>query len=418
MRTIKGVVTLAVALCALGGLAAGSAVAAAYRVENKTITKTVESALTSGASELKGEFLGGRVELAIKSQKSAGSFDLESGGLAKATINLEGNALYEINEKGEYTLISNCGVPTFAIGAKAELSVFNGKLASAFAPEDSVFADFSITGASCGLRKTDNYLTGTMIGIVPEAEVSKGTHLVSFIPSEAKSQNLSVYGSPAELTSTESLSLNGANLGKRWSAVSGSSPEESPKHAFYTEGEPVSTPVGVAGARGTTTIAGTLLADRVAIKCTGGSSSGTLEGSGLSATESSLTGCSLSEVNEGKETELPKCTVGAISWSGKGTLRFYNEELASEISPASGTVFVKFPITGSSCALKKASNELTGSLSCGLPEAGVSKVEHQLACNPHEGEASLKFNGEAATLESTEALKLTGTAAGKKWSAV
>ena len=211
--------------------------------------------------------------------------------------------------------------------------------------------------------------------------------------------------------------LGGANAGKRWSAGNGGS-EETPTHAFRSEGSTITGSVGIAGTRGTTTLAGTILGTGATIKCTGGTSTGTLAGAGVSTGESSLTGCSLREVSKGKETELTLCKVGAISLSDMGDLRFYGEELASELSPSSGTVFAKFAITGSECSLKKATNELTGSLSSLLPEAGTEKVEHQLSYKPGIEQATLSLDGNPATLEATETLKLAGTSAGKKWSAV
>jgi hypothetical protein len=419
MRSIlRSTCALVVVACALCSVAAASASANGYRIENKAISSTVEGTITSGASELKYEDSGAR--FAIKSQKSTGTFSLETGGLAKETINLEGNALYEVNGKGEDVLLSSCTVPTITLAAKADLSLFNGELAGAFAPknEGGIFANIAIDGSSCALRKADGELVGTMTGLLPAAEVSEATHVVSFNPAEAKSQSLRLSDETAELTSSESLSLSGANASRPWSAVSGSGREESPEGAFRVEGKAVSSSVGISGTGGASTLAGKLLGYSVTIKCTGGSSAGTLEGSGLSTASSSLTGCSLREVKEGKETELPKCTVGTIAISDKGNLRFYGEELASELSPSSGVVFANFPITGSSCLLKKASNELIGSFGCVLPEAGREKVEHQLSCKPGEAETNLKLNGEPATLEATETLKLTGTSAGKKWSAV
>ena len=172
--------------CALCSVAVASASANEFHVEGKAIASTVEGTLTSGASELKGEFVGGGTELAIKSQKATGIFALKPGGLSTATIDLEGNALYQVGAGGD-VLIPTCSVSTIAIVTKADLSTFAGKLADAFEPASgTIFADFSITGSECSLRKTENNLTGTVTGILPHGGVSEISHMVSFNPGEAK----------------------------------------------------------------------------------------------------------------------------------------------------------------------------------------------------------------------------------------
>src|ERR1700689_4122581 len=115
MRSIlRGMCALIAALCAFCGVVVASATANEFHVEGKAVPSAVAGTLTGGPSVLRGEPFGGGTEFDIKSQKSTGTFSLESGGLAKATIDLEGNALYEVRGEGDI-LIPGCRISTIII---------------------------------------------------------------------------------------------------------------------------------------------------------------------------------------------------------------------------------------------------------------------------------------------------------------
>jgi hypothetical protein len=162
----------------------------------------------------------------------------------------------------------------------------------------------------------------------------------------------------------------------------------------------------------------------VKVDVTAGSDSGTfsLEPGGKDTASVSFTSLALYETNTaGEDTVLlSKCSVNEgklLTFTVKTELLVLNSVLLDTYKGLVGTLFVEFPITGSSCALKKAKNELTGSFNAILPEHEVNKELHIQEFNPAvAGTQSLEFAGKPATFESKESLVLSGSNAGKGWS--
>jgi hypothetical protein len=413
---LRSMLVLAVTVCALSGVATASASASSYEyiAAGKTVSTSVGVTGTRGASKLTFRLPGGP-KLDAKCTGGSSSGKLEKEGKSYDEVTLAGcGTLKEVKESGEEVELKGCTVGNAGLAGSGTI-VKNG---SAIENQlTGVLGNFAIEGTECALRKSKNLIEGSVKCAVAGAEGEWVEHEVRCEPGEG---SLSVDGSSATMETVEAVKSSGESAGKKWSVRPAG--YKSPEHGFRVEGKELTTSVGFAGTRGATKISGTILGQGIVIHCTGGASTGTLEGKGLSAGEGTITGCSVWEAEEGKEIELPKCTVATITFSDKGTLVTQGYGLGDEFVPASES-FASFKIKGSECAIAKAAaykleGRFSGGLQEGTREIETEKLEHTVNCNPkEEAQPLLTLGGNPATIESTESVKLTGTSEGKKWSA-
>jgi hypothetical protein len=205
-------------------------------------------------------------------------------------------------------------------------------------------------------------------------------------------------------------------------AVSAAAAATAFAHEFLVEGTAITELVDGAFESATSHIRGEL--SGVKVDVTAGSDSGTfsLSSGGVDAATISFTSNALYETNSAGEDIAPlsKCVVNEskpITFDVKTELLELSSVLLDTFTGATRPLIVNIPISGSSCALKKAVNELTGTFNAILPEHEVSKVLHSIEFNPSvTGTQSLDLAGKPATFTSTESLALCGSYAGKGWS--
>jgi hypothetical protein len=205
-------------------------------------------------------------------------------------------------------------------------------------------------------------------------------------------------------------------------ATSAAASAAGPAHEFFVEGSEVTSLVDGTFTSATSHLRGELLGLKIDV--TAGSDSGTfsLSPGGLDAATISFTSLALYETNsKGEDTELlSKCFVNGgktIAFGVETELLEASGVLLDTFTPTTPPLFVNIPITGSSCALKKATNELTGSFNAILPNHGANKVLHIIEFDPAvAGTQSLELAKEPATFESEESLVLSGADTGKRWS--
>jgi hypothetical protein len=204
-------------------------------------------------------------------------------------------------------------------------------------------------------------------------------------------------------------------------AASAAATATSSAHEFFVEGTAVTSLVDGAFTSATSHLRGELSGTKIDV--TAGSDSGTfsLEPGGKGTATVSFTSLALYETNSaGEDTALLKCVVNegkAITFDVKTELLEASGVLLDTFTPSTPPSFVNIPITGATCALKKATNEMTGSFNAILPEHETNKVLHTLEFNPAAGGTqSIEFAGKPATFESKESLTLNGTNTGKGWS--
>jgi methionine-rich copper-binding protein CopC len=192
-------------------------------------------------------------------------------------------------------------------------------------------------------------------------------------------------------------------------------------HEFLVEGTPVSGSVAGTFTSATSHLRGELSGTKIDV--TAGSDSGTftLSAGGADAAAVSFTSLALYETNSsGQDTVLlSKCTVNegkVLTFSVNTKLEELSSKLVDNFVGTAPPLFVNIPVTGSSCALKKAVNEATGNVDALLPEGEVNKVLHNLEFVPGSGQ-SLEFAGKPASFESKESLVLSSPNGGKSWSA-
>jgi hypothetical protein len=367
---------------------------------------------TRGATVIAGKVAG--ISIRVKCTGGSGSGTFEVGGASTGEASITGCSVSDVEGAKEEELTS-CKVANFSLSDKGELGIYGygSALGEEFASSSAgAFAELSITGSACAVKASKVKLEGAFECELHEAGVEKVEHKLACKPTEG--EFLTFDGEAATIESSETLELTGTFAGKKWSAHAPGAEFGDP--SYTSEGK--AAPFGFAGTRGATVIAGKVAGISIRVKCTGGSGSGTFEVGGASTGEASITGCSVSDVEGAKEEELTSCKVANFSLSDKGELDVYGygSALGEEFVPSSAGAFAELSITGSACAVKVSKGKLQGVFECELHEAGAEKVERELACRPPEGEL-LTFDGEAATIESSETLKLTGTFAGKKWRA-
>jgi hypothetical protein len=413
--TLRSMFVLVVAVCALGGAAASaSASSYEYIAAGKAVSTSAGVTGTRGASTLTWtHILGGGPTFIAKCTGGSSSGTLEKEGKSSYAMTITGCGHLKIRESGKEEEIKACTFGNVTLSGYGTLS----KGGSSEIENDltEVRGNFAIEGKECVFR-TRETLAGSMKCVVVAPEAERVEHEGRCEPSEG---SLVVGDEAATLETVEAVKLSGTLAGRKWSARNaGYIPRE---HGFRVEGKELTASVGFAGTRGATTITGTLFEESIVIHCTGGASTGTFEAKGLiSAGEGTITGCSLWVIKEGKEVELPLCKVATFKFSDKGTLVQQGYGLGSEfVQTSEESPFAKVSVTGSECALKKSSSSLEGrNLSCLLSENEIEKVEHKLSCSPkEEAQPQITFSGSPATIETTEALKLTGTSEGKDWSA-
>jgi hypothetical protein len=205
MTKAKLAVVSLVAALGVSGAASASASAHEFIVEGKAIGES-EDILSSFKSEGTSFFASvSHTKVEIKCAKDKGSVALEFFGKTKGSITYEECKAYQLNAKRELTLLK-CTVPNTKIFFIDHLITFKAKVADEFEPEGTSFGEFKVTGGECPIGGAYS-LKGTVIGIQPEAEVEKETHLTEFVPTEAGSQKLELGEGAAELVGTEELTL-------------------------------------------------------------------------------------------------------------------------------------------------------------------------------------------------------------------
>jgi hypothetical protein len=390
---------LVVAVCAVSGLAAASASASTskteYFVEGAKVKSTAYTAGT-GAGTAKLAWEEYSVKDAVNCAAETSSGDIGAEGRSGQTLRFT-----ECHLTLGGSEPPNCGVEV-VIGSNGTLAEASGEKYIEATLENSVL---KVAGSSCNFKK-ELPIQGAMKCQLPEAGWTKLTQRLECKPSGA----WKVYGSAAEteVSTGEAVALSGESKGKLWS------PGEPKPHGFLVEGEKVKTAVTDSATRGATRIEGEVLKDKVAVVCTEGSSTGKLEERGLISGELDFAGCKLYEFEKGKEYESG-CTVENFHASVSAGLAPYLpgfEEIGDVLTISSGATIHFLKACGA-----RGTYPLEGEVSCALPGVQTAAVEHEVSCKPHERAPMLKLGGSPAMLETKETLKLTGTSAGKKWSA-
>jgi hypothetical protein len=206
MVKIRRVVIAVVVALGVTGVACAAAWAHEFIIEGKAIQET-EDILTSTKSGPSTAITVVRgVTIEVKCAKDKGIVALGFDGQTKGSITYEECKAYERNSKGELVLLK-CVVANTLITFSDQLVTFKSRVADEFKPaEGTTFGEFKITGGEC-LISGVYALSGTVIGIQPEAEVEKETHLTEFIAAEAGSQKLELGGGTAELNAVEEVTL-------------------------------------------------------------------------------------------------------------------------------------------------------------------------------------------------------------------
>jgi hypothetical protein len=192
-------------------------------------------------------------------------------------------------------------------------------------------------------------------------------------------------------------------------------------HEFLVEGSAVTSLVDGTFTSATSHLRGTL--GGAHIDFTAGSDSGTfsLSAGGIDAATVSFTSLALYETNTAGEDIAPlKCSVNEgklLTFVVKTELLELNSIVLDTYKGSTPPLLINIPISGSSCAFKKAVNNIEGTFNAILPERAVNKVLHIQEFNPaNTASQSLTFAGAAATFEDKESLVLSGSNAGKSWS--
>jgi hypothetical protein len=206
------VVALVVALGVMG-VACAAAWAHEFIIEGKAI-KEAEDIVTSTKSATSTVITVVRgVTIEVKCAKDKGIVALGFAGQTKGSITYEECKAYERNSKGELLLLK-CVVANTLFTFNDQLVTFKSRVADEFKPaEGTTFGDFKLTGAECAIGGS-YALSGTVIGVQPEAEVEKETHLTEFIAAEAGSQSLELGGGTAELNAVEEVTLPEGKKGR------------------------------------------------------------------------------------------------------------------------------------------------------------------------------------------------------------
>jgi hypothetical protein len=193
-------------------------------------------------------------------------------------------------------------------------------------------------------------------------------------------------------------------------------------HEFLVEGSAVTSLVDGTFTSATSHFRWVLLGTDVDVVSNAASGTFSLSPEGGDAETISFTSLALYETNAaGEDTALlSKCVVNegrSMTFSVNSKLTELGGELVDAFEGLRPPLIVEFPILGTSCAVKKAINEITGSVDALLPEGEVSKILHSWEFRPSaSGSQSLEFSKSPATFESKESLVLGGSVTGRKWS--
>jgi hypothetical protein len=172
-------------------------------------------------------------------------------------------------------------------------------------------------------------------------------------------------------------------------------------YEYDVGGEALTEATNIEGTSGLSLIAGTIGGAEVKIDCTQDTLTGKIElaGSGTNTlllkkcTETNPVGCSVPETIEGK---LKDKLIGPGA-----PLELFEA--------ASGGTIALIVVSGGSCA-GAGTYQLQGTQNCELPQAEAELAEHEVVCK--KVGSHLKFAGNAATLSTTEKVKLKS---GAKW---
>ncbi len=175
-------------------------------------------------------------------------------------------------------------------------------------------------------------------------------------------------------------------------------------HEYFIEGTAITASETVSGSSGTSKLVAPSL---LTIECTADTFTGTIEPKGLSTATVKFTGCSVVGASTCKVKEPIEFTVN-------DKLTVFKFEPGDIFEPAAGKAFVTITITG--CATLEGTYTAEGKQQCELPAAETNQLEHEFVCKPEGSELHLKTKPAEFTSKE-EKVKLTGTNAGKKWSA-
>jgi hypothetical protein len=183
--------------------------------------------------------------------------------------------------------------------------------------------------------------------------------------------------------------------------------------AFATAGEwhGFTPPESISGEGGAQLLESVIATQKVLIKCTKNSGTGTLEAGGKAKGELTFETCKLFTVNSTTHVaeESAVCAVANPVSKILGQLEAGNTLV---VLKANGTNFTEIKITGSSC-VAKGTFAVTGEQTCSGPEGMVALVTHALNCNAES--TTLKLGTEPARLTGTLNVSLSGTNKGKAW---
>lgn len=167
---------------------------------------------------------------------------------------------------------------------------------------------------------------------------------------------------------------------------------------YVVEGKGLLLSKNIEGTSGSSLIAGTVGVTEVRIECTQDTLTGSVESGGLGKTAVLLKKC--------VATKPAGCTVKlTIEASAKSAISENAEKLDEELTGSGiGEELAKVEIGGAGCAAA-GSFALDGKQLCELPNGEEALVEHEVVCK--KAGSNLKLAGNAATLSSTEKVKLT-----------
>jgi len=161
-------------------------------------------------------------------------------------------------------------------------------------------------------------------------------------------------------------------------------------------------PQEVTGTSGVSKLEGEVLKTKITIECSKDTFTGSIEAGGKSKGEVTFEGC--------KVVGQATCEVPNIKFKFTDLLVGPVPGVEDEFKPTEPEeVFVVIKINV--CALK-GSYKVKGTQVCKLPQAGESKVEHEIECTP--AGSKLTLGGAPAKFTSTEKVKLKS---GLSWSA-
>jgi hypothetical protein len=194
------------------------------------------------------------------------------------------------------------------------------------------------------------------------------------------------------------------------SAVASSSAFAAAETRFSVENKAVTTATNVVGTSGPSQLESVVAGAKILIECEKDTFKGTIEELGKSKGEITFEGCKVFVIKEGKKESESACTVPNIKFSFKDQLVPGNGATAEEeFSPASGTLYVAFEITGASCLLKgkyevKTTTEGKGQR-CALPAGEIEQEKHEVDCTS-TGSGELRFGTEKVSFFSTDVVLL------------